>query len=177
MINMKARLTRCSNQFGSCLFFVLLVSTTPAQATEPTQDASKGILDLRQANLDDATEIRLGGEWRVFWKQLVSEFLPNSPSAEYVAVPRLWNRPSNTQNFIRPEQGVTTLQLTVFLPESLPKSWHNGIHVNNGQVISASQLTIYDDATHEVLGRLKSGKVSADPNLHQLASFENPFSF
>lgn len=94
----------------------LLFSHVAIFATEnpllPT--AKKGVIDLRNQNLNETT-VPLNGEWNFFWKQLVHP-LDTFVSTQFVVFPKLWNN-SIENGVTLSAQGFATYKLTVLLPQ------------------------------------------------------------
>jgi signal transduction histidine kinase len=96
------------------ILVVLLVSTT-VYAGKPAR-AVDGLLDLRKEKFDSSVELK--GQWRFYWKKLVSpETNANPDSSTLVEFPFLWHG-----YFLKGEElpsfGYATYKLTILLPES-----------------------------------------------------------
>ncbi|MBI9097157.1 MAG: HD domain-containing protein [Spirochaetaceae bacterium] len=82
--------------------------------------AQKGILDLRNLDLDELSTVKLQGEWEFYWKQfLYPEDFKNpltDPSA-YAAIPGRWNGYRINDETLK-GNGYATYRLTVKLNES-----------------------------------------------------------
>ena len=118
-------MTQVNRQYPFRLFFLVLLCayffSLPAFSQTPvTPVAKKGIIDLRQADLQKQN-ISLSGEWAIYWKQLLtpqkdSATTPNS----FVPFPVLWkNTIINGQPL--PSIGYASYSLTVYLPKHSKK--------------------------------------------------------
>ncbi len=83
--------------------------------------ARLGVLDLRGQDLSSG-QVTLGGQWRFFWKQLISPSAPLPPDGhpDYVTFPSLW-REDSLRGRPLPSQGYASYALTVLLPPDHPQ--------------------------------------------------------
>lgn len=96
------------------ILVVLFISTTVYAAKPPT--AVGGLLDLRREHFDSSIELK--GQWKFYWKQLLSpETSTSANSPELVDFPFLWHG-----HFLNGEElpsfGYATYTLTILLPQS-----------------------------------------------------------
>src|SRR5689334_13931973 len=89
--------------FKNCairLVVILLAGIIPLlslanNAPGTSNEAQKGILDLRNTDLD-AVPVALHGEWRFYWQQLFQPVEPAGNTPAYIQYPSLWR--DNTLN-------------------------------------------------------------------------------
>jgi signal transduction histidine kinase/ActR/RegA family two-component response regulator len=106
--------------YQSRLFFLVLLCafffSSPAISQSPVfPSAQKGVLDLRQNNLEQQT-IPLSGEWAIYWKELLTPKKDSvtSPTA-FVPFPVLWNKTIINGQALT-SIGYSSYSLTVYLP-------------------------------------------------------------
>jgi signal transduction histidine kinase len=124
---------------------------TGLSAGEGSPRAKNGTLDLRGWNPAADGAVRLNGEWRFYWGELIPEGEP-ARSASYADVPGEWERNG------KPGRGYATYRLTVLTGE---EAGPLGLHVP----AIAPAYRLYAD------GRLiaQAGKVDADSSLTESA--------
>jgi signal transduction histidine kinase len=86
---------------------------------EPTPEAQRGVIDLRQENLFGKS-FTINGEWGFYWNRLLSPDSLSSPDPVYVPFPRLWND-LRIDGHPVPTQGYATYTVTVLLPAKRPR--------------------------------------------------------
>ncbi|WP_051416680.1 7TM diverse intracellular signaling domain-containing protein [Asinibacterium sp. OR53] len=92
--------------------FSLSVSSVSGQTAVPV--ARKGIIDLRQMDLNKKI-IPLNGEWAMYWKQLLTPTDTPSVLPAYISLPSLWR--TNLINGVHlTDKGYASYTLTVLLP-------------------------------------------------------------
>jgi signal transduction histidine kinase/CheY-like chemotaxis protein len=101
--------------FSIGIFYVCLADGQPVNIPV----ASRGILDLRNQDLS-AKPLALHGEWRFFWKQLLSPGDSVDTNPSFVSYPSLWKNDSFGGQKLS-SQGYATYTLTVLLPEGRPQ--------------------------------------------------------
>ncbi len=97
-------------------FVILLLSCPIAHS----QEAVKGLLDLRSVSLEDEV-VPLDGQWEFYWKQLLAPAeLDSLTQKDYYTFPVTWNN-GITQNGVElGSKGYGTYRLKVLLPENYP---------------------------------------------------------
>lgn len=104
------------------MFFSLFLFVFLADAE--AQQASRGIIDLRRADLS-GENITLEGEWEFYWNQLLppGRFAANAATPDYVWFPSLWNDGVTANGTELTNTGYATYRLRVILPPgNLPLS-------------------------------------------------------
>jgi diguanylate cyclase (GGDEF)-like protein/PAS domain S-box-containing protein len=100
------------------LLSALLCGCIPANVSDNTPKAKKGILDLRSWDFEDNGTISLCGEWSFFWEKLVPQ---NEISAarekSFETVPSVWTKYKTAAGDLTAE-GYATYFLKVLLPET-----------------------------------------------------------
>jgi len=99
----------------SLIILVVFFISTTVYAAQPAR-AVGGLLDLRNERFDSSVELK--GQWKFYWKQLVSpETTAGARNSELVDFPFLWHG-----YFLKGEElpsfGYATYTLTILLPES-----------------------------------------------------------
>jgi class 3 adenylate cyclase len=78
--------------------------------------AEKGILDLRNWDIEKDGVIRLDGEWEFFWKELITPDDTNLQSELYFPFPKVWNNVQiNGKKFSA--DGYASFRLKLLLPD------------------------------------------------------------
>ena len=119
----------------------------------------QGVLDLRDATIDDSFRVSLDGDWEFYWNQLLTpaDFQSdNDHHKEYAFVPANWLTGTQDSAHIKDitGQGYATYRLTILLPESYPhlslkmldtsssyRLWINGELYGENGIVSANLQT------------------------------------
>jgi signal transduction histidine kinase/CheY-like chemotaxis protein len=114
-------MNQANRLYQSRLFFLVFLCSfffsSPAISQEPVlRLAQKGVLDLRQTNLEQQS-IALSGEWAIYWKQLLTPKKDSvaTPTA-FVPFPALWKKTIINGQAL-PSIGYASYSLTVYLPK------------------------------------------------------------
>ncbi len=87
--------------------------------TAHVANAEKGVLDLRDASIEQMEPIQLIGEWKFYWKKWVSQANREQiehESSLFVFVPDTWTKYSLHENAL-PQHGYATYQLSILVNE------------------------------------------------------------
>lgn len=157
-LNLKLNSMHKSIKFlWSVLFFVIFLSSNLiAQENPPT--AFKGVLDLRDWNLQEQGNVKLSGEWEFYWNKLYTpEDFVNTvhmPDA-YITVPGTWNK-ILLNNKKLPKTGYATLRLVIFLNDTC----NQNISIFIPEILTAYKLWFNDKLITQV-GKVSKSKDSA----------------
>jgi len=103
------------------MIFFASCQTTIKQKSQPK--VVKGVLDLRNWDLQNDGSVKLNGEWEFYWKALYAfeDFVENAPSPSgYIDVPSAWNG-FKVNNHKIAGNGYATYRLKILLNDaSLP---------------------------------------------------------
>ncbi|MBF0121013.1 MAG: response regulator [Desulfobacterales bacterium] len=99
-----------------CLFLFLLTSCNPTYSEKKPPKAVKGVLDLRDWDLEKDGIVNLEGEWEFYWKELLEPInfkdKKNHKSSEFVRVPNTWTN-YKIKGEKLPIDGYATYKLTI----------------------------------------------------------------
>lgn len=103
-----------SYQFRFLLLLFSCCMLLFSHAAENNPQAIKGVIDLRQSDLKNE-KIELGGEWAIYWKQIITPADSVAPTA-FVPFPKLWKKTILNGSTL-PSIGYASYSLTVLLPK------------------------------------------------------------
>jgi len=121
---------------------VFLILPGSLQAESPV--ARQGLLDLRTVDLNEATPLRLEGEWAFYWNQLIApQDIEHTPDFTYQDGPKDWMR--YRLNGVRlPWSGAATLRLKVLLPPLTDE-----LVLRAGPMVMAGRIFVNGRLVHE----------------------------
>ncbi len=149
--------------------------------------AEKGVIDFRNWNFAEEGNVKLKGEWELYWQKLYTpaDFVDQVHSADaYIQTPGNWNG-LNVNNTLLPDTGYATMRLVFFanndnqddisilIPEVLTayKLWINGNLVTEVGTVGTNQT----NTTPKVRLTLNSIKLAGERNeiIIQIANFSH----
>jgi hypothetical protein len=110
----------------------------------PLPAAHQGLLDLRGTNLNEATPLRLEGEWAFYWNQLLSpENIDQYSDFTYQDSPKDWMR-YRLKGEKLPWSGAATFRLKVLLPPLTDE-----LVLRAGPMVMAGRIFVNGRLVHE----------------------------
>lgn len=103
-----------------CFALLITVTISSVTAQKPVDQpvVTKGVIDLRQLNLDAST-VRLDGQWSFWWNQLLSPDDIKDIAPVFAQFPSLWNNMEvNGQKLT--SKGYATYSCIILMPENKP---------------------------------------------------------
>lgn len=97
----------------------MLICLTCFANREPDHNAQKGLLDLRDVDLFNHP-VKLHGEWRFYWMQLLPPDSLDTAKPDYAPYPRLW-KDLRLHGREYSTIGYATYTLTILLPRNRPR--------------------------------------------------------